>query len=66
MNKERMIGFMMLALLIVITIVYFVFSSEVKNLEAENERLREAIVEQEKNLLLQYLHQINQKQKVMK
>lgn len=48
MNKERMIGFMMLALLIVITIVYFVFSSEVKNLEAENERLREAILEQEK------------------
>lgn len=47
MNKERMTGFIMLALLIIITVVYFVFSGQVKTLEAENERLRDAIVEAE-------------------
>lgn len=51
MKKEKMIGFIMLALVIAITGLYFIFNGQVKNLEDENSRLREAIStnESEKN-----------------
>lgn len=51
MKKEKMIGFIMLALVIAITGLYFIFNGQVKNLEDENSRLREAVAtnESEKN-----------------
>lgn len=49
MSKEKMTGFIMLALLIIITVLYFVFNGQIKTLEEENNRLRDAVIEAENN-----------------
>lgn len=60
MSKEKMTGFIMLALLIIIIVLYFVFNGQIKTLEEENNRLRDAVIEAENNSQKNYSTTVNE------